>query len=168
MVNSPLLKVAFGYLSGSVKMTFKLKDDYNWKYATIEIAENFALPPLKGKCTELYDDNYAGGCRIETPVWLDEPVKDLLTYEPIRIFDIDFDSDDEIIIGTIGGNRMAHEYKIFELEFGEDTVKAIPTISFRELMPLSIMIIRLLVIIIKCMWISYNYLQNLMVRTFKW
>ena len=26
---------------------------------------------------------------------------------------------------------MAHEYQIFELEFGEDAVQAIPTISFR-------------------------------------
>ena len=50
---TPFESGPFGYLSGSVKMTFKLKDDYNWKYATIEIAENFALPPLKGKCTEL-------------------------------------------------------------------------------------------------------------------
>ena len=112
-------------------MTFKLKDDYDWKYATIEIAENFALPPLKGKCKELYDDDYEGDCRIATPIWLDAPGKDLLTYEPVRIFDIDFDGDDEIIIGTIGGNRLAHEYQIFELEFEKDTVQAIPTISFR-------------------------------------
>ena len=128
---TPLESGPFGYLSGSVKMTFKLKDDYNWKYATIEIAENFALPPLKGKCKELYDDDYEGDCRIATPVWLDAPGKDLLTYEPVRIFDIDFDGDDEIIIGTIGGNRLAHEYQIFELEFEKDTVQAIPTISFR-------------------------------------
>ena len=128
---TPLESGPFGYLSGSVKMTFKLKDDYDWKYATIEIAENFALPPLKGKCKELYDDDYEGDCRIETPIWLDAPSNDLLTYEPVRIFDIDFDGDDEIIIGTIGGNRLAHEYQIFELDYGEDTVRAIPTISFR-------------------------------------
>ena len=128
---TPLESGPFGYLSGSVKMTFKLKDDYDWKYATIEIAENFALPPLKGKCKELYDDDYEGDCRIATPIWLDAPGKDLLTYEPVRIFDIDFDGDDEIIIGTIGGNRLAHEYQIFELEFEKDTVQAIPTISFR-------------------------------------
>tara|TARA_B100001287_G_C22638346_1_gene508789 strand:+ start:311 stop:1450 length:1140 start_codon:yes stop_codon:yes gene_type:complete len=128
---TPLESGPFGYLSGSVKMTFKLKDDYDWKYATIEIAENFALPPLKGKCKELYDDDYEGDCRIETPIWLDAPGNDLLTYEPVRIFDIDFDGDDEIVIGTIGGNRLAHEYQIFELEFEEDSVQAIPTISFR-------------------------------------
>ena len=128
---TPLESGPFGYLSGSVKMTFKLKDDYDWKYATIEIAENFALPPLKGRCKELYDDDYEGDCRIETPVWLDAPGNDLLTYEPVRIFDIDFDGDDEIVIGTIGGNRLAHEYQIFELEFEEDSVQAIPTISFR-------------------------------------
>ena len=128
---TPLESGPFGYLSGSVKMTFKLKDDYDWKYATIEIAENFALPPLKGRCKELYDDDYEGDCRIETPIWLDAPGNDLLTYEPVRIFDIDFDGDDEIIIGTIGGNRLAHEYQIFELEFEEDSVQAIPTISFR-------------------------------------
>ena len=128
---TPLESGPFGYLSGSVKMTFKLKDDYDWKYATIEIAENFALPPLKGRCKELYDDDYEGDCRIETPIWLDAPGNDLLTYEPVRIFDIDFDGDDEIVIGTIGGNRLAHEYQIFELEFEEDSVQAIPTISFR-------------------------------------
>jgi hypothetical protein len=128
---TPLDSGPFGYLSGSVMMTFKLKDDHDWKHATIEIEENFALPPLKGKCKELYDDDYEGGCRIETPIWLDAPGNDLLTYEPVRIFDIDFDGDDEIIIGTIGGNRLAHEYQIFELEFEEDSVQAIPTISFR-------------------------------------
>ncbi len=128
---TPLERGPFGYLSGSVKMTFKLKDDYDWKYATIEIAENFALPPLKERCKELYDDDYEGDCRIETPIWLDAPGNDLLTYEPVRIFDIDFDGDDEIVIGTIGGNRLAHEYQIFELEFEEDSVQAIPTISFR-------------------------------------
>ena len=128
---TPLESGPFGYLSGSVKMTFKLKDDYDWKYATIEIAENFALPPLKGRCKELYNDDYEGDCRIETPIWLDAPGNDLLTYEPVRIFDIDFDGDDEIVIGTIGGNRLAHEYQIFELEFEEDSVQAIPTISFR-------------------------------------
>tara|TARA_B100000575_G_scaffold290355_1_gene293902 strand:+ start:122 stop:1261 length:1140 start_codon:yes stop_codon:yes gene_type:complete len=128
---TPLESGPFGYLSGSVKMTFKLKDDYDWKYATIEIAKNFALPPLKGRCKELYDDDYEGDCRIETPIWLDAPGNDLLTYEPVRIFDIDFDGDDEIVIGTIGGNRLAHEYQIFELEFEEDSVQAIPTISFR-------------------------------------
>jgi len=128
---TPLESGPFGYLSGSVKMTFKLKDDYDWKYATIEIAENFALPPLKGRCKELYNDDYEGDCRIETPIWLDAPGNDLLTYEPVRIFDIDFDGDDEIIIGTIGGNRLAHEYQIFELEFGEDAIQTIPTISFR-------------------------------------
>ncbi len=128
---TPLESGPFGYLSGSVIMTFKLKDDYDWKHATIEIEENFALPPLKGKCKELYDDDYKGDCRIETPIWLDVPGNDLLTYEPVRIFDIDFDGDDEIIIGVIGGNRLAHEYQIFELEFGEDDVQVIPTISFR-------------------------------------
>ena len=128
---TPLESGPFGYLSGSAIMTFKLKDDYDWKYATIEIEENFALPPLKGKCKELYDDDYMGDCRIETPIWLDAPGNDLLTYEPVRIFDIDFDGDDEIVIGTIGGNRLAHEYQIFELEFEEDSVQAIPTISFR-------------------------------------
>ena len=128
---TPLESGPFGYLSGSAIMTFKLKDDYDWKYATIEIEENFALPPLKGKCKELYDDDYMGDCRIETPIWLDAPGNDLLTYEPVRIFDIDFDGDDEIIIGTIGGNRLAHEYQIFELEFGEDAIQTIPTISFR-------------------------------------
>jgi len=128
---TPLESGPFGYLSGSVEMTFKLKDDYDWKYATIEIAENFALPPLKGRCKELYDDDYEGDCKIETPIWLDVPGNDLLTYEPVRIFDIDFDGDDEIVIGTIGGNRLAHEYQIFELDYGEDAVQAIPTISFR-------------------------------------
>ena len=119
------------YLSGSARMSFKIKDDYYYKWATIEIEENFALPNLQGKCLELYDDNFQGECKIQSPVWIDPADNDLTKYAPVRVFDIDFDGDDEIIIGTIDGNRWWHEYQIYELENTEKTLKAVPTISFR-------------------------------------
>ena len=100
-------------------------------HINIQIDKDFALPPLQYKCLEWYSDQSKDTCFINSPIKLNKPDPDLSKYEPIRIFDIDFDGDDEIIIGTIGGNRLAHEYQIFELEFGEDTVQAIPTISFR-------------------------------------
>ena len=128
---NPLMVGGQSYLSGSARMNFKIKDDYNYKWATIEISENFALPPLQGKCTELYDDNFQGECKIQSPVWIDPADNDLTKYAPVRVFDIDFDGDDEIIIGTIDGNRWWHEYQIYELENTEKTLKAVPTISFR-------------------------------------
>ena len=128
---TPNTSGGLNYLSGSAKMHFKIKDDYDYKYATIEISENFALPPLQGKCVELYDDNFQGECKIQSPVWIDPADNDLTKYAPIRVFDIDFDGDDEIIIGTIDGNRWWHEYQIYELENTEKTLKAVPTISFR-------------------------------------
>ena len=128
---TPNTSGGLNYLSGSAKMHFKIKDDYDYKYATIEISENFALPPLQGKCVELYDDNFQGECKIQSPVWIDPADKDLTKYAPVRVFDIDFDGDDEIIIGTIDGNRWWHEYQIYELENTEKTLKAVPTISFR-------------------------------------
>jgi hypothetical protein len=128
---NPLMVGGQSYLSGSARMNFKIKDDYYYKWATIEISENFALPPLKGKCTELYDDNFQGECKIQSPVWIDPADNDLTKYAPVRVFDIDFDGDDEIIIGTIDGNRWWHEYQIYELENTDETLKAVPTISFR-------------------------------------
>jgi len=127
----PLSSGGLGYLSGSVKMNFKRKDDYDYKFATIEVEKNFALPPLQGKCIELYDDDFKGECKIQNPVWLEPPNNDLSTHAPVRVLDIDFDGEDEIIIGTIDGNRFWHEYKIYELEETEKTIKAVPTISFR-------------------------------------
>lgn len=127
----PLIVGGQGYLSGSARMSFKIKDDYYYKWATIEVSENFALPPLQGKCVELYDDNSQGECKIQSPVWIDPADNDLTKYAPVRVFDIDFDGDDEIIIGTIDGNRGWHEYQIYELENTEKTLKAVPTISFR-------------------------------------
>ena len=128
---TPNTSGGLNYLSGSAKMHFKIKDDYDYKYATIEVSENFALPPLQGKCVELYDDNFQGECKIQSPVWIDPADNDLTKYAPVRVFDIDFDGDDEIIIGTIDGNRWWHEYQIYELENTEKTLKAVPTISFR-------------------------------------
>ena len=70
-------------------------------------------------------------CYINKYIELDHPDDDLTKYEPFRFFDIDFDGENEVIIGSIGGNRGHHEYQIYELEDANKTLKVIPTISFR-------------------------------------
>ena len=127
----PLMVGGQSYLSGSARMSFKIKDDYYYKWATIKIEENFAISNLKEKCAELYNDNFQGECKIQSPIWVKPVDNDLTKYAPARVFDIDFDGNDEIIIGTIDGNRGWHEYQIYELENTEKTLKAVPTISFR-------------------------------------
>ena len=127
----PLMVGGQSYLSGSARMSFKIKDDYYYKWATIEIEENFAISNLQEKCAELYNDNFQGECKIQSPIWVKPVDNDLIKYAPARVFDIDFDGNDEIIIGTIDGNRGWHEYQIYELENTEKTLKAVPTISFR-------------------------------------
>jgi len=127
----PLMVGGQSYLSGSARMSFKIKDDYYYKWATIEIEENFAISNLQEKCAELYNDNFQGECKIQSPIWVKPVDNDLTKYAPARVFDIDFDGNDEIIIGTIDGNRGWHEYQIYELENTEKALKAVPTISFR-------------------------------------
>ena len=127
----PLMVGGRGYLSGSARMSFKIKDDYYYKWATIEIEEKFAISNLQEKCSELYNNGLQGECKIQSPIWVKPVDNDLTKYAPVRVFDIDFDDNDEIIIGTIDGNRGWHEYQIYELENTEKTLKAVPTISFR-------------------------------------
>ena len=100
-------------------------------HINIQIDKDFALPPLQYKCLEWYSDQSKDTCRINFPIKLNKPDPDLSKYEPIRIFDIDFDGDDEIIIGTFGGNRGYQKYQIYELEKIDNVYEAIPTISFQ-------------------------------------
>jgi len=97
----------------------------------IQIDKDFALPPLQYKCLEWYSDESIDTCRINSPIKLNKPDPDLSKYEPIRIFDIDFDGEDEIVIGTFGGNRGFQKYQIYELEKIDNVYEAIPTISFQ-------------------------------------
>ena len=47
------------------------------------------------------------------------------------IFDIDFDGEEEIIIGRVAGERFVHEYQIYEIRQGDKGIEAVPSISFR-------------------------------------
>ena len=98
-------------------------------FHTIEVKEKFALPSLQYKCLEWFSDNTNNTCKIKTPVIMKKPDPDFLIYEPLRIFDIDFDGEIEIIIGTIGGDRGNHTYQIYEIGGLNRELK--PTISFR-------------------------------------
>ena len=98
-------------------------------FHTIEVKESFALPSLQYKCLEWLSDNTKNTCKIKTPVIMKKPNPDFLIYEPLRVFDIDFDGEIEIIIGTIGGNRGNHTYQIYEIGGLNKELK--PTISFR-------------------------------------
>ena len=97
----------------------------------IQIDKDFALPPLQYKCLEWYSDESKDTCRINFPIKLNKPDPDLSKYEPIRIFDIDFDGDDEIIIGTFDGNRGYQKYQIYEIGKIDNVYEATPTISFQ-------------------------------------
>ena len=116
------------HISGKAKIDFWSSD---WGGFQIRVDEKFALPPLQYKCHEWYGDESKDKCRIQVPVIFYGSDPDLLNYAPIRVFDIDFDGEDEIIIGTIGGNRGWYMYQIYEIEETENTRTAIPTISFR-------------------------------------
>tara|TARA_B100000212_G_scaffold331813_1_gene299415 strand:+ start:379 stop:1098 length:720 start_codon:yes stop_codon:yes gene_type:complete len=98
-------------------------------FHTIEVKESFALPSLQHNCLEWFSDNTKNTCKIKTPVIMEKPNPDFLIYEPLRILDIDFDGDKEIIIGTIGGDRGNHTYQIYEIGGLNKELK--PTISFR-------------------------------------
>jgi len=98
-------------------------------FHTIEVKESFALPSLQYNCLEWFSDNTKNTCKIKTPVIMEKPNPDFLIYEPLRILDIDFDGDKEIIIGTIGGDRGNHTYQIYEIGGLNKELK--PTISFR-------------------------------------
>lgn len=98
-------------------------------FHTIEVKESFALPSLQYKCLEWLSDNTKNTCKIKTPVIMKKPNPDFLIYEPLRVFDIDFDGEIEIIIGTIGGDRGNHTYQIYEIGGFNKELK--PTISFR-------------------------------------
>ncbi len=101
----------------------------NFPRLEINVDKGFALPSLKGKCLEYFKDESKNDCQIPRSVKLEKQNFDFLEYAPLRIFDIDFDGINEVIIGTLGGNRGYFNYQIFDLH---DDNNVVPTISFRS------------------------------------
>ena len=125
----PLMPGAYlNYMSGQASIVFMTKSKGRFE---IKTSKSFTLPPLQGQCIDYFQNPKKDTCYINKYIKLDPPDDDLKKYEPFRFFDIDFDGENEVIIGSIGGNRGHHEYQIYELEDADKTLKAIPTISFR-------------------------------------
>ena len=117
---------SLNHISGSASLVI-MSD--NFPRLEINIEKGFALPPLKGKCLEYFKDESKNDCQIPRSIKLKKQNFDLLEYAPLRIFDIDFDGINEVIIGTLGGNRGYFDYQIYDLD---DNNNWIPTISFRS------------------------------------
>ena len=117
------------HIYGESFLSFEEKE--TGKTFNITVDERFALYSLQGKCTEYFDDESLNKCKIDLPLKIKDPDDDLYNYAPIRIFDIDFDGDEEIIIGQVAGERFVHEYQIYEIRQGDKSIEAIPSISFR-------------------------------------
>ena len=114
------------HMSGSASMVIM---SGNFPRLKINIEKGFALPPLKGKCLDYFIDESKNDCQIPRSIKLKKQNFDLSEYAPLRIFDIDFDGINEVIIGTLGGNRGYFNYQIFDLD---DDNNVVPTISFRS------------------------------------
>ena len=114
------------HMSGSASMVIM---SGNFPRLEINVDKGFALPSLKGKCLEYFKDKSKNDCQIPRSVKLEKQNFDFLEYAPLRIFDIDFDGINEVIIGTLGGNRGYFNYQIFDLH---DDNNMVPTISFRS------------------------------------
>lgn len=116
------------HISGSVDLRISSKT-HNQR-GKINIEKGFALPSLKGKCTDYFEDQSKDECVLPRFINLEKQNFDFLEYAPIRIFDIDFDGINEVIIGTLGGNRGAFKYQIYEFTDNGDDM--LPSISFRS------------------------------------
>ena len=111
--------------------SLSFQDKKTGKIFYISIDERFALYSLQGKCVEYFQDESKNKCKIDLPLKIKDPEEGLANYAPVRIFDIDFDGEEEIIIGRVAGERFVHEYQIYEIRQGDKGIEAVPSISFR-------------------------------------